>query len=325
MTEKHIPGDNGPENTETGSESPENGVVSETRGDLAGLSDIPAKSASKFEFLTSRELTDERTREISDFFRLIFNNYWPEFVVCPPCDHKRPEGMRISAFDVYGKQNQPIPLSVLDADPHMPDCPCCGGKMKIFHDPRTTHENIKSKLGKDGYVSLLRDSDSNGINGFAFGYGCTLEEEFRHEWRNPYHYMADPPGEYDRSFEHFLSCLDRALPDESFKPDSKVLCWNCIATIPSARHAGVKNTGALLGNFFHNLPPDKAGLYIIGEAESGTAAHSIFKMLKGEEIPDVFEKGKVLMATKNIDAPPDFSAFLKEVIRHQIRQKANKK
>jgi len=297
MTEKYIQKD-GPENTEAGSEPPKKEVISVIRRDVADISDKPAKSASKLELLTPRELTGEKMREISDFFRLIFNNYWPEFAVCPPCDNKRPEGMRISAFDVYGKQDQPIPLNVLDADPHMPDCPCCSGKMKIFHDPRITHENIKGKLGKDGYVSLLRDPDSNGINSFAFGYGCTLEEEFQYEWRNPYHYMADPTKEYDRSFENLITCLNKAFPEENFKPDSKVFCWNCIAAMPSARSSGLASVNRLLQSFFRQIPAEKHGLFIVGEAEKNSNAANIFSRLGAKEVPGVFEKEKIMVAGK---------------------------
>ena len=128
-----------------------------------------SKPELKSEVLNSAELTDGKIKEISDFFRFIFNNDWPEFVVCPPCDSKLPEGMRLSAFDVYGTDQKHVPLEILDNYPKIPCCPNCNEDMKIFHDPEKTFQNIKGKLSNDAYVSLLRSEENNNIAGFAFG------------------------------------------------------------------------------------------------------------------------------------------------------------
>jgi len=167
----------------------------------APSTDTLTKEPLRSEVLSSKELTPETIREISDFFRLIFNNDWPEFVVCLPCDSTLPKGMKLSAPEVYETNGESVPISIMDTLPKIPDCPNCSKKMQLFHDPKKTFQRLKERLTKGGYVSLLRDRETDKIEGFAYGYGCTLKNQFESEWGNRYNYMADPHPDYDRSFE----------------------------------------------------------------------------------------------------------------------------
>ena len=247
----------------------------------------------KSEVLTPPELTEAKIKEIADFFRLIFNNDWPEFVVCPPCDSKLPDGMKMSASEVYGTKGETVPLEIMDTNPIIPDCPCCGEKMKIFHDPEKTYKNLSKKLGKDGYASLLRSKDDR-IAGFAFGYGCTLEEEFWHEWGNKYHYMAEEDPRYNRDFGNFLQRLNEEFPDANFTSDSEIFCWNCVAASQEAR--GAKNSILLIQALFDSLPDEKQDLYIIGETLKGSNAHKIFRKLSGRDVEGVLEGDGTIIA-----------------------------
>ena len=252
------------------------------------------KNRFKSEVLTSAEITEEKIREISDFFRLIFNNDWPEFVVCPPCDTKLEDGMKFSASQVYGTGDQPVPVETIDIDQKVPNCPNCVEKMKIFHDPRKTFQKLKERLEKDGYLSLLRDMETNEIEGLVYGYGCTLKEQFESEWGNRYVYMAEQFPEYDRSFDRFLECLNDTFPDENFGPDKEVFCWNCVATSHRARG----NLKTLILNFLDAVPSGKHDLYNIGETEIGSKFHQILLVAGSVDIKGFLGGGEVLTGNK---------------------------
>ena len=303
MTKNHLPEKGvakSHEGDESGKSSPEvtpHSITESTRDDIKNTPSKPPETVPvKSEVLTSKELTKENMKEIADFFRYIFTNAWPQYVVCPPCDSTLPKGMKLSARQVYETGREYIPLEVMDKDPKIPDCPHCGEQMKIFHDPETTHKKIIEKLDKDGYVSLLRDKNTGKIAGFAFGYGCTLREEFENEWGNRYNYMAkkEQSPEYDRPFENFLQHLREMLPDANFEPKSEVFAWNCVATAPEAR--GQKNMAELMQNLFKVLPPKKFDLYIVGEVLKGSKAHGIFKTVGGRDVLGVLEGDDIITA-----------------------------
>jgi len=244
---------------------------------------LATKAEITSEVLTSAELTDEKLDEITDFFRLVFNNDWPEFVVCKSCDSSLPQGMRLSAKEVFGVQDH-VPLSTMDSMSQMPECPHCTQPMQIFHDPKKTRDNLKERLGEDGYVSLLRSSHGDKIAGFVFGYGTTLEQEFHHEWRNKYHYSAEEEPEYERSFDELVKLLHEFVPDRNLKPESEVFAWNCVATGPEIR--GMKHFVVMMKAFFNSLPEEKRDLSVVGEVLKGSAAYSIFHKLGGIDVPD---------------------------------------
>lgn len=254
-----------------------------------------SKSSFKPEVLTSAELTKERIKEISDYFRFIFNNDWPQFVACPPCDSKSSNGMRFSAMDIF-KTESHLSLEKMDCTETLPNCPHCGNEMRIFHDPDKTFLNLKHKLEKDGYVSLLRSDESHQIAGFTFGYGCTLQEEFHNEWRNRYHYMAQENPEYDRDFDVFIRRLQEEFPDANFTPESEVFCWNCVATSPEAR--STRYSVKLMQAFFDSLPPEKRDLYVIGETLSGSNSHRIFKTLGGKDVSGILDGQDTIIAMR---------------------------
>ena len=163
-------------------------IVGEVRVKLKKVasSEIAPKKSFKSEVLTPPEITEEKITEVADFFRLIFNNDWPEWVVCPPCDSTLPNGMRLSAMEVYKTDGQAVPLETMDTQPKIPDCPCCNEKMKIFHDSEKTIQRMSERLKGDGYVSLLKDIKTGKAEGLVYGYGSTLQHQFESEFQNPY-------------------------------------------------------------------------------------------------------------------------------------------
>jgi len=238
------------------------------------------------EVLTSAELTDEKLDEISDFFRLIFNNDWPEFLVCTDCDSSLPQGMRLSAKEVF-KTEEHVSLEQMDSFKDFPDCPNCNKPTKLFHDPKKTRENIEARLKDDGYVSLLRSGDEGKIAGFVFGYGATLEEEYNHEWSNAYHYMAEENPEYNRSLDDLIKLLDEHVPDRKLDRESEVFAWNCVAIGPDAR--GMRHFVTVMKAFFNSLPPKERDKTVVGEVLKKSAAHSIFHTLGGIDVPDYLD------------------------------------
>lgn len=265
-------------------ESPEQGAVTGARAMTAET--LAARPPLRSEVLTSAELTPQRVQEISDFFRLIFNNDWPEYAICTDCDSKSPGGMRKSAKEVFGREDH-VPLTEMDANSQMPCCPGCSQKMQTFHDPERTRANLAEKLRSDATVSLLRSADQDKIAGFVFGYGTSLEREFGLEWANAYEYMAQQDPRHNRSLDQLVQLLGQHVPDRKLTPESQVYAWNCVAIGPEAR--GQKNFATMMGAFFNSLPPEKRDLSVVGEVLRGSAAHSIFHRLGGIDVPGYLE------------------------------------
>ena len=276
------------------------------------------------EVLTAADLNDAHFEEIADFFRLIFNNFWPEYVVCVPCDAKLEGGMRRSALEVFGESEAPVSLDVMDDVDALPRCPTCGAEMQVFHDRDTVLKSTRRKLEQHGQVALLRDEVSGAVAGFTFGYGCTLWELFYNEWRNPYHYMADPPSEQDRSFEVLARRLNETFPEDHFERDTRVFGWNCIATMPMARLNGLKNTGLLLGGLFQSPAVLAGGEYVIGEVQVGSTSHALFGMLGGIDVPGVIGEANTVVAAKPEAIPRDFGRFFRDVIRQSLGDRRRK-
>lgn len=265
-------------------ESPRQGAAEGARDQVAEA--LASRPAMRSEVLSSAELTDEKIDEITDFFRLIFNNDWPELAVCTDCDSKLPQGMRKSAKEVFGAEEH-VPLTQMDSMKEMPCCPECTKPMAIFHDPQKTRANLAEKLSNDGYVSLLRSGEHDKIAGFVFGYGTTLEREFSLEWANAYEYMAKQDPKYDRSLDELVKKLGEHVPDRNLGPDSQVFAWNCVAIGPEAR--GMRHFATVMGNFFNSLPPEKRELSVVGEVLRKSPAHSIFRKLGGIDVPGYLE------------------------------------
>lgn len=266
--------------------------------------------------LTPETLEDRHIDEVSDYFRYIFNNDWPEFVVCPPCDRTQPGGMKLSAGAVYGTDKH-VPLEVLDQSPKIPDCPHCAAPMQVFHDPQKTREKMEKKLRPDGYVSFLREQESDKIYGFAYGYGTTLKNGFDLEWGNPHGYMKNPNPEYNRDFDFFLERLNATITDTEFRPDTEIFLWNCIALSKEAR--GGSNFLTVMRGLFNALPPEKRDQRIVAEVIKNTTAHGLFKTVGAIDIPDYLEGEEVSIVFKVGETTDRFNLSPKEF--YKLRKK----
>lgn len=231
-------------------------------------------------------------REVSDFFRYIFNNDWPEYVVCTACDSTLPQGMKISAREIFGEKGS-VPLERMDAFKELPDCPHCAQPMELFHDPQRTFELIKKRLSSDGYLSLLRDDNSGQVEGISYGYGCLLGEQFESEWANTYNYMQKRDPRYNRRFDDFIACIDNVFPKADFSDDTEVFCWNSVAISRRARKAG--RLRELIGAFLDAIPPEKFRQYIIGEVIIGSRYHRILEKGGLHVIPGFLDDPETLI------------------------------
>ncbi len=245
------------------------------------------------EVLSPNEMTPERIREISDFFRFMFNNAWGEYVVCTQCDPVREAGMKTSAMSVFGTDDEYVPLDQMDSLTTFPDCPCCSKPMELFHDPEATFKKMQEKLQADGYASLLKKKGEDRVSGFTFGYGSTIEGVFNGEWRNRYNYLKNPPPEHERDLQKLIEQLNIAVPGGQFSADTPVFGWNCIATAPWVRSVG--SLHGIMTSFFDSLPREHMEQYVIGEALSGSTAHKLFLRAGAIEIKDYLEGDGIIV------------------------------
>jgi len=255
------------------------------------------RQSYKAEVLSSKELTEENYRAISDFYRYIFCNDWGDFLVCQDCDVNFEDGMRISANDFFGTGSESVGGSRLNFLPENCSCPNCKNEMKLFHDPKETYENIKKKLSFDGNISLLKDDDEN-IVAMSLAYVASLRDVFNLEWVNKYNYM-DPEYQlpsYDRDFDLFLKKVNEAGFFKEVDAGTLVYSWSFIVVDKKVR--GNKYFSLLMKNLWSpvNIPDLDPSILIFGYTMKGSKAHGLFNGLGAVDIPGVLEDDLLMVA-----------------------------
>ena len=241
------------------------------------------------EALTSREITPELVRDLSDYYRELFSNTM-HFAVCPPCESKG-ENARLTAREIFGAGKEFVPLAQIDGLENMPLCPCCQQKTQLIYDPDTLRNNFDQKLlgSEKSFLSLLRKGDDS-IAGLAFAYITSLKRELALEWGSKYPYMKSElqRPEYQRSLERFLDCVGQILSGYSSDGNEAVLAWNCISVSPEAKGG----LSLLLRNLFNKIPEEVRDLMILGDVKKGSYAHTIFRAAGGRDGTLFFEEGE---------------------------------
>ncbi len=285
-------------------------------------------SELKFESYGPGEISEELIFEVSNYFRYIFNNEWPDFAVCTSCDNEKNEGMRMSIMEVLNLED-PLSLEEIDIGIDMPNCPCCNKVMKVFHDPEVTLENIDNKLVPNGHVSLLKNPKQE-ISGMTYGYKTTLRGAFASEWSHPHLYIneEDKDISFERSFEDFFELFKDKLPDSGLHPEMDVLVWNCVALSRSAR--GKLNFFNLVKKFFDSFSDLNPDQIVIGECVPGSSAHYWFKTLGATDIDGFLGGGETFVAFKLGDVierlsldPESFHALRKKIINLSLQNKSD--
>jgi hypothetical protein len=299
---------------------PESGVVDSTRDRVVAVTQPKREVLRPKDFinevLTPREMTLEKVREISDFFRWIFTNDWNQFAVCPPCEEELKQEIRLSAPQAFQSEEH-VPLELIDDPKNLPCCPHCSKPMKWFHDPEKTRQNLQRKLLDlgDGYASLIRHPSDGKVAGFTFGYGATLRQEFEGEWQNRYLYMKEPPHKAGRDLDALIEAINQVFPNSPMGPDSKVFGWNCIALAPNARFNML--LGNMMRSLFNSIPPNERDRMIVGEAIKGSPAYRVFKTLGARDIPDYLENNETILggplswAIEGVNMSPEEFAKIK--------------
>lgn len=283
------------------------------------------------EGLKAPEIPDEVIREVTDLFRLTFANsspksdLWKEYVVCPPCDTQKEEGLRLSARDVHGRK---ITLEELDDPSLVPDCPCCHEKMMIFHDPKILFDALKEKLGHDGWLSILREESGEGekgkLAGFTFGYKRPLKETFEKELGRNYLFAKvpeelNPPRSYDNFKRRLQGPVKEGLGIE-VDDDTPMLVINCLVVADNAR--GLQNSYRLGEQLAAILPKEEFDTLSMGEAIVGNLAHKLFMSAGAVQVADVYTE-KTEEDSSESEAPmPQKGEYVIVLVR--IRQYAEK-
>ena len=239
-------------------------------------------------------------QELSNAFRYTFNNRsgknkgFGQFLFYPS------EGKPISPQEVFGaKKGEYIPLELMDSfdTSKYPLHPKTGEEALIWHHPEVVRENFKSKLHRNGHISIMRNQQTNEIIGFSFGYPTTVRKACEYEeWINPYGYSLAKDERYFRNFNIILEKLNKTLKsnhnnfnfsysgETQLKPDSPIYVWNAMGTLPVVRGSGnmMKITDASFGLIPEEL---REKLLHIGETEYLSNAHRMFKESGAVEVP----------------------------------------
>jgi hypothetical protein len=223
----------------------------------------------------SPELTEQLLQEITDFYRYIFNNSFPEYAVCMECDEQ------ISARDAFHSRDY-VPLDKIDDVSNLPNCQFCGEEMSFFIDAAQTLENLKEKFKKDALISILREKNTEKMVGIAFGYFDTLKNVVQKEWGNPYNYMErenQPLSKYI-SVEDFICDISLAIKeagiDDNIEEEEIIFAWNCAALDDSLFGKGYLSH--LMKQFFTSIP---------NKDRFNPNMKTVFHVLKNEKMKEI--------------------------------------
>lgn len=237
------------------------------------------------ETYSSDEISPELTREISDIFRLTFNNAFPEYLICTDCEIQMP------ASQIFGTNPEDeVDLKTLDSlDP--PPCEECGQPLQFFHGLVKTEQKIAEKFRQDAQLTVLRNEQGT-IQGFTFSYKRRLGDVFKNEWGNKFGYMDTIPDKGYRDLNAFLAATSNALGEEQ-TPDTQVYCWNCVVTRPGVRSKGY--LPVLMGRHAQSIPQQfTKNLTIFGETIKGTKFHQVLQKTDLKEVDGYLNEGYVL-------------------------------
>jgi hypothetical protein len=236
----------------------------------------------------SREM-EPKLRELSDCFRWIFINSLGQYCFYPS------EGKPISAHELMGvDRGEMIPLEALDsADLSRWPHPTTGELPVFWHDPEITFEAIRKKLHRKGQVSLLRDSSTQSLKGFVFGYFSTVAEAFEEEeWEHPHRYSAVKDPRFYRDPNHFIRKINQAIrqhPDR-FKTEqvlvaeSPVYVFNAWGLAPECRNKGV--ISQMLRYNMDRMPDVlKNRLIVLNEPSYNSFIHNVHRQAGAVDIP----------------------------------------
>lgn len=262
-----------------------------TNQDTKNVDETGERNKFIVEALSSVELNEQILKEISDFFRFIFNNsYGGQFLTYPSI--ARP----ISAHAIFGKdKNEYIPLNKLDNfDPSTyPEHPETHEKAIFWHDPEITIKRFTEKSAHNAHFALMRDIETNEIAGLMFGHKCTVRQVFEsEEWQNPLYYSGiENPKQY-RDFQNFLIKINNVLRNNGWQEidsNTEIYGWNCVATRQDAR--GLENLLRMTKRFFEIIPDEFRDLTIIGETIHQSRAHALFRTGGALDVPGILVPG----------------------------------
>ena len=223
----------------------------------------------------SLELTEQLLQEITDFYRYVFNNSFPEYAVCVECDKQ------MSAREAFHSQAY-ISLDQIDDVSNLPNCPFCKEQMSFFIDAEKTRENLKEKFKKNAFITLLKEKNTEKIMGVAFGYFDTFKNVVQKEWGNPYNYMKreKQPLSKDVSMKDFIResslAINRVGIDEKIDEEERIFAWNCAALDDSLFGKGYLSH--LMKQFFASIP---------NKDRFNSNIKTIFHVLKDEKMKEI--------------------------------------
>ncbi|MBN1258906.1 hypothetical protein JXA05_04080 [Candidatus Peregrinibacteria bacterium] len=247
--------------------------------------DVKVVKLFRGEALTSKEITPELVKEVSDYYRWLFSNTY-QYVTCPPCEEQGQHAL-MTARQAFGTENAFVPLNEMDSD-HPRQCPCCQTEMPFIYDPEKLTENFMKKLKEsdESFLSVLRRNSDNSIAGLSFAFVTSYLRQFELEWQSRYMYMKEQKPEYQRDPQKFIDCINMIHPEKHLKGHETFLAWNCMSISPEAKG----DLMLLMRNMFNAIPPSLWDLNTSGEVKKGSPAHAIFKTVGGHDGTNFFEE-----------------------------------
>jgi len=267
---------------------------------------------------------DELLQEIVEKYCEVFSNDpYNQFAFYPS------EGKPISASEFFGVQGYVRNEVLQTFDPEKyPTHPETGESVHLWMNPEVVFEKFREKFMNRNLLTLIRDHDSDSIQGVYFGYVETFSNLFEmEEWKNPFHYSGLEMSNHIRDFDSFYDDACRhASGVVDLSADTEFFATNSLFTLPECRQ--FENFMLLVKVFYENLANqirNEIDLLTIGEVIEGSTAHAIFSSGGEVEMTDIFDAGHHLIIGRGDYGPEFFGKSKKDFMRMIIDFKKSRK
>ena len=272
----------------------------------------------RLECFYGSEITSNIIREVSNFYRFMFNNEHEHYLASPL------SGKIIGPKEVFSDLgNSYADLTRMDSL----DLDCytdlITGEIPVFyHCPTRTESIISQMLKSDGCVAILRGDDLK-ICGAAFGYTDTVENVFRNEYARRYQFSKADGQLFENDSSIFFDRIEQVT---GLSESDGCFSLACVGTIPGSGR-GINNYLSLLKGVFSLIPESKRDdLLVIGESRNDSVGRMLYSTAKLKPVESLCSctKSSVLVASAEelielYNKPrAEYIKILKDVIRNQV-------
>ena len=223
----------------------------------------------------------------------------------------------------------------MDSLKKFPTHPLNGERAIFWHNPEITLAKIRTKLKQDSHVTILRNLETDSIEGLCLGNKTTVSQQFEAEgWLNPLYFAGRKIPQHNRDLQNHLQKLNAEIQQhlDQFEKryiseEDAIYSWNCLITSPQFR--GIDVLLALTSKFFASIPGAiKQKLPVISEVRFQSTSHNLLSIAGYFDVPGILTSKSFLQ--KNTDslivvAPLSRIAHSFSLTPREFRQLASKR